>query len=115
MPKKDKSDISCNIRKTYGYLNEKENKVFALVSWNDNDPKFDIRKCYEKDGKLVLASGISLSEEEMEQLVELWKNRNSDKVDFQDIFDSSIAIEQNRKNGFRTEDGFIQLHRRKGK
>lgn len=111
--KKDKkTSISCEIKKKIGFLNPNENKVFALVSWSGRDPKFDVRKCYvAKDGTFTLASGISLSEKEMEELVSLYgRYKESNKgVDFESIFDSSSSIMEKRRAGFRTVNGFIRL------
>ncbi|MGN0596547.1 MAG: YdbC family protein [Ruminiclostridium sp.] len=47
-----------------------------MVSWNDREPKYDIRSWapdHERMGK-----GISLTEEEMEQLVALWNARDEE-------------------------------------
>ncbi|MCL1866728.1 MAG: PC4/YdbC family ssDNA-binding protein [Oscillospiraceae bacterium] len=47
-----------------------------LVSWNGGEPKFDIRP-WSPDGERM-GKGISLNEEEMDKLVELFKERNSE-------------------------------------
>ena len=116
--KKDSDSLSVEIKEQYGFLNDKQNKVFAKVVWGDNSAKFDIRKCYEKDGELRLGSGISLSEDELNMLVKLneaRKRKEKEKeVDFDDIFRSAAAIEENRAKGFQTENGgFIRLHPKK--
>ena len=108
----EKSSISCEIEETYGYLNDKKNKIFAKVSWDGKDAKFDIRKCYEKGGELVLSSGISLTEEELEQLIELAQSTERTGVNFQEIFDAAPSIQDNRRKGFHTENGFIKLQRK---
>lgn len=67
MAKKD--SISMEIIEKFYYLNDKENKVTAVVKWGDNDPTFDIRRCGEnKEGEFYLAKGISLNLEETEAL-----------------------------------------------
>lgn len=51
-------------------------KELNLVSWNDKDPKFDIRDWapdHEKMGK-----GVSLTEEEMLTLVKLFEERDEE-------------------------------------
>ena len=56
-------------------------KELNLVSWNDKPPKYDIRDWapeHEKMGK-----GVSLTEEEMEKLIELFNAR-----DEEDSFDA---------------------------
>ena len=51
-------------------------KELNLVSWNDKPPKYDIRDWapdHEKMGK-----GVSLTEEEMESLIELFNSRDEE-------------------------------------
>lgn len=51
-------------------------KELNLVSWNDKPPKYDIRDWapdHEKMGK-----GVSLTEEEMEALIELFNSRDEE-------------------------------------
>lgn len=113
--KKDKNTtISCDIIEQYGYLNSKENKIFAKVSWGDNDPKYDVRKCYtnSESGELMLGSGISLTEDEMEMLVSLYQSSKKREVKLDDVFQSASGIIEKRGQGYRTEDGFIRLHRK---
>lgn len=72
MSKKD--PISMEVVEKFDYLNDKENKVAAVVKWGDNDPTFDIRRCGEnKEGEFYLAKGISLSYDEAESLYEILK------------------------------------------
>jgi hypothetical protein len=47
-----------------------------LVSWNGKEPKYDIRT-WSPDGE-KMGKGVSLTEEEMEQLVVLWNSRNDE-------------------------------------
>lgn len=66
------ADIKFEIRETIGVLSESAKgwtKELNLVSWNDKDPKYDIREWspnHEKMGK-----GVTLSGEEVKQLREL--------------------------------------------
>ncbi|MDR2194433.1 MAG: hypothetical protein LBP19_08225 [Treponema sp.] len=66
------SDITYNIEKTFGVLSEEKSgwkKEINLVSWNNRNPKIDIRDWspgHEKMGK-----GITLTKEEAVQLATL--------------------------------------------
>ena len=133
--KKDSNDFSYDIKKEYGYLNEKKNKLVAKVSWNDKDPKIDIRTCYEKDGEIKLGKGISLSYDEISALREILSDidetdedddeEEDDKpsshsppkrkaVNFEEIFGQVTGIVEKREAGFTTQDGFIVLKKRPG-
>lgn len=133
--KKDSNGFSYDIKKEYGYLNEKRNKLVAKVSWNDKDPKIDIRTCYEKDGEIKLGKGISLSYEEINTLREILSDIDeSDEdddeeeddrpsspsppkrqaVNFEEIFGQATGIVEKREAGFTTQDGFIVLKKRPG-
>ena len=132
--KKDSSDFSYDIKKEYGYLNEKKNKLVAKVSWNDKDPKIDIRTCYEKDGEIKLGKGISLSYDEINALREILSDidesdeddeEEDDKpsshsppkrkvVNFEEIFGQVTGIVEKREAGYTTQDGFIVLKKRPG-
>ncbi|WP_182201476.1 YdbC family protein [Paraliobacillus salinarum] len=63
------ANIKYEIVKTIGVLSESSTgwrKELNLISWNEREPKFDLRDWapdYEKMGK-----GITLSEEEVKQL-----------------------------------------------
>ena len=71
---KSKDPITMEVVEKFDYLNDKENKVAAIVKWGDNDPTFDIRRCGEnKEGEFYLAKGISLSYDEAEALYEILK------------------------------------------
>lgn len=131
--KKDSSDFTYDIKKEYGYLNEKKNKLVAKVSWNDKDPKIDIRSCYEKDGEIKLGKGISLSYDELGVLKDILDNiSESDEdddqednptdssppkrqaVNFDEIFGQATGIVEKREAGYTTKDGFIVLKKRPG-
>jgi hypothetical protein len=65
------ADITYNIEKTLGVLSEEKSgwkKEVNLVSWNNRNPKIDIRDWspgHEKMGK-----GVTLTKEEAVKLVE---------------------------------------------
>lgn len=112
MRSKQKSDsISCEIIESYGYLNPDDSKIFAKVSWNGNAPKLDIRKCYrdKNTGELKLSSGISLTEEELNEVISKYQMEKSREVNFDKIIASTSSIVKNRRNGYATQDGFIRL------
>jgi hypothetical protein len=66
------ADITYNIEKTFGVISEEKSgwkKEVNLVSWNNRNPKIDIRDWssgHEKMGK-----GITLTKEEAVKLMEL--------------------------------------------
>ena len=51
-------------------------KEFNLVSWNDREPKFDIREWSPDHARM--GKGITLTEEEMEMLVRAYTHRNDE-------------------------------------
>ena len=63
------ADIKYEILDTIGVLSEKNNgwkKELNLISWNEGEPKYDIRdwnSTHDKMGK-----GVTLSEEEAKEL-----------------------------------------------
>ena len=68
------ADIKYEITKEIGVLSESAKgwtKELNMVSWNDRDPKFDLREWapeHEKMGK-----GVTLTEDEAKALFELLK------------------------------------------
>ncbi len=68
-------EIKYEVVKHIGVLSENSNgwkKELNLVSWNDRPAKYDIRDWDENHEKM--AKGITLSEAEMQNLVDLMKN-----------------------------------------
>lgn len=69
------AEIKYEIVKTIGVLSENPNgwkREINLVSWNDRAPKYDIRDWDENHEKM--SKGITLSQEEIEILIDLMKN-----------------------------------------
>ena len=69
------ADIKYEIVKEIGVLSENANgwrREINLVSWNDRPPKYDIRDWAEYHEKM--SKGITLTQEEMENLIDLMKN-----------------------------------------
>jgi len=66
------SDIKFEIVKKIGVLSKSEKgwtKELNLVSWNDRDPKYDIREWSPEHDKM--SKGVTLSREELVNLREL--------------------------------------------
>jgi hypothetical protein len=60
------ADIKFEIIKKIGVLSKSDKgwaKELNLVSWNDRDPKYDIRE-WSPDGK-TMGKGVTLSKEEL--------------------------------------------------
>ncbi len=76
---KKMAEFKYEIVKELGVISEGARgwtKELNLVSWNDKPPKYDIRDWapdHEKMGK-----GVSLTEEEMEALMELFNARDEE-------------------------------------
>ncbi|WP_291576603.1 YdbC family protein [Clostridium sp. UBA4548] len=66
------AEIKFEIKETLGVVSESSRgwkKELNLISWNDKEPKFDLREwdpSHEKMGK-----GVTLSREELQKLKEL--------------------------------------------
>lgn len=124
--KKGSFDISYEIEKEYGYLNDKQSKIVAKVAWNGKEAKIDIRSCFNKDGDIKLGKGISLSYDEVTKLKSILEKLSDDDdddddqsskkkaVNFEEIFGQATGIVERREQGFTTKDGFIQLKPRHG-
>lgn len=66
------SEIKYEIRETIGTLSENSKgwtKELNLVSWNDREPKYDLRDWAPDHEKM--AKGITLTADEMKMLKEL--------------------------------------------
>lgn len=66
------ADIKFEIKETVGVLSESSKgwkKELNLISWNDKEPKFDIRE-WSPD-HLKMGKGITMSHEELKRLKEV--------------------------------------------
>ncbi|MCH5196362.1 MAG: hypothetical protein J1F28_06595 [Oscillospiraceae bacterium] len=73
------ADITYEITKELGVISENAKgwtRELNLVSWNGHDPKYDIRDWSPDHTRM--SKGMSLTEEEMEKLVELFNARNEE-------------------------------------
>ena len=119
--KKGSFDISYEIEKEYGYLNDKQSKIVAKVAWNGKEAKIDIRSCFTKDGDIKLGKGISLSYDEVTKLKSILEKLSDDDDDNDDQSSKKKAVnfeeifgQERREQGFTTKDGFIQLKPKPG-
>lgn len=117
-----KKTIECSIERVYMFLNPEHSKVFVRVSWDGRPAKDELRTCWEKDGQLMLGKGIALSMDEIADLHNFImdggmaeEDDEPDGVDFSAIFESSKGIMDKRRDGYRTDNGFIVLTRKDGK
>ncbi len=73
------AEIKFEITKELGVISENAkgwHKELNMVSWNDADPKYDIREWSPDHTRM--SKGITLTEEEMIQLVELFNSRDEE-------------------------------------
>lgn len=71
--------ISYEIKEHIGVITKNKsgwNKELNLISWNGNNPRFDIRDWDEHHEKM--SRGVTLSEWEMQKMVDIYLKRNSD-------------------------------------
>lgn len=73
------ADITFEITKELGVISETSKgwtRELNMVSWNDRDPKYDIRDWSPDHTRM--GKGVSLTEEEMKKLVELFNDRDNE-------------------------------------
>ena len=73
------AEITYEITKELGVISEDAKgwtKELNMISWNEREPKYDIRSWNPDHTRM--SKGISLTEEEMEKLVELFNSRNEE-------------------------------------
>ena len=73
------AEIKYEITKELGVISENAKgwcRELNLVSWNDHEPKYDIRDWSPDHTRM--SKGISMTEEEMEKLVELFNSRDEE-------------------------------------
>ena len=66
------ADIKYEIKETAGVLSESSKgwkKELNLISWNDKEPKYDIRDWDEEHSKM--GKGVTLTVEELKKLKEI--------------------------------------------
>ncbi len=73
------AEIKFEITKELGVISENAkgwSKELNMVSWNDREPKFDIRDWSPDHTRM--SKGISLTEDEMKKLIELFNARDEE-------------------------------------
>lgn len=72
------AEFKYEITKELGVISEGPRMSIELnmVSWNDREPKYDIRSWTADHTRM--GKGISLTEDEMKALVELWNTRDEE-------------------------------------
>ncbi|KUO78015.1 MAG: hypothetical protein APF81_17480 [Desulfosporosinus sp. BRH_c37] len=71
------ADIKFEIKETIGVLSESTkgwSKELSLVSWNDKEPKYDIREWSPDHTKM--GKGVTLTKEELKKLSDLLTGLN---------------------------------------
>jgi len=72
------SEITYEIVKTIGIISENEKtgwkKCLSLVAWNGGKPKFDIREWSPDPKNRKMSRGVTLTEQEMQQIVDLYRD-----------------------------------------
>ena len=73
------AEITFEITKSLGVISETAKgwtRELNMVSWNEREPKFDIRDWSPDHTRM--SKWVSLTEEEMEKLVELFNTRDEE-------------------------------------
>lgn len=73
------AEITFEITKSLGVISETSKgwtRELNMVSWNDHEPKYDIRDWSPDHTRM--SKGVSFTEEEMERLCELFKTRDEE-------------------------------------
>ncbi|MEG1394922.1 MAG: PC4/YdbC family ssDNA-binding protein [Clostridia bacterium] len=74
------AEFKYDVVETYGCLSESSKgwrKEIKLISWNDKEPKYDIRE-WSPDGE-KMGKGVTLSKEEMQELKVILETIKFDK------------------------------------
>ena len=73
------ADFKYEIIRKIGEIGEEKRgmiKELNLISWNDREPKYDIREWNHEENKM--SKGITLSREELKELLQLLKDNEPD-------------------------------------
>lgn len=77
---RERSQVTYEILENFGVVREYENgwkKELNLVSWNDSNPKYDIRDWNPDHSRM--SKGITLHADEMEALYQICRDKLEDK------------------------------------
>lgn len=70
------ADFKYEVKDVIGVISKgkSSSKELRLVSWNDKDPKYDVRDWWkDKEGNEKMGKGITLTTEEAKELAKLLK------------------------------------------
>lgn len=70
------ADFKYEVKEVVGVISKGKSstKELRLISWNDKDAKYDIRDWWtDKDGNEKMGKGITLTTDEVKELVKLLK------------------------------------------
>jgi len=65
------AEVKYEVVKKIGKLGEGSDKELRIISWNDREPKLDIRSWFKKGEEERCGKGIGISTEEAKELVKL--------------------------------------------
>ena len=80
--KEKKEELNYKVIKKFGVLDSdsKMPKELRLISWNDGDPKYDLRPWgVNEDGTEKCGKGITLDAEELQSLYEILKEMDEEE------------------------------------
>lgn len=80
--KEKKEELNYKVIKKFGVLDSdsKMPKELRLISWGDNDPKYDIRGwSVNEDGTERMTKGITFDAEELQSLYEILKEMDKEE------------------------------------
>ena len=78
---KEKKELNYTVHKVFGVLDSdaKYQKELRLISWGNNEPKFDLRGWSKnEDGTESMTKGISLDVEELQSLFDILTEMNEE-------------------------------------
>ena len=81
---KKKDEMKYEVLKVFGKLDSdsKMPKELRLISWNGNDPKYDLRGWgVDDEGNETMTKGITLDGEELQSLFDILTEMNNEDED----------------------------------
>ena len=71
------ADFKYEVKETIGVISEgnTSKKELRLISWNDKEPKYDIRDWWQdKNGNEKMGKGVTFTKDELKELAKLIKS-----------------------------------------
>ena len=85
---KKSADINYKVIEKHGRLSNNEgkmNKEVRVISWNDGEPKYDIRPWQEnEDGSERCGKGITFTAEELTELLKILKKIDEENAEVEE-------------------------------